>query len=296
VREKLQKILSAAGVASRRGAEELVRSGRVRVNGVQAELGDRADPDRDRIEIDGAPLTRAPLVYWLLHKPQGVLTTRRDPFGRPTVLELIPSGEERIFPVGRLDRDTEGLLLLTNDGGVAQALLHPALGTEREYQVTVKGRIPAAKLRRLAAGVELRDGRTAAARVVGARFQARSHRTTFRLILREGRKRQIRRSLSALGHPVERLVRLRMGPLRLGSLGSGEARRLEAQEAAALRRYARLRLRDSAPSSEATRKADPGSRKGGAQASKPARKNRRPPCGGISITRPRILVSKENSQ
>jgi 23S rRNA pseudouridine2605 synthase len=296
VREKLQKILSAAGVASRRGAEELVRSGRVRVNGAQAELGDRADSDRDRIEVDGAPLARAPFVYWLLHKPQGVLTTRRDPFGRPIVLELIPSGEERIFPVGRLDRDTEGLLLLTNDGSVAQALLHPALGTEREYQVTVKGRVPSAKLRRLAAGVELRDGRTAAARVAGARFQARSNLTTFRLVLREGRKRQIRRSLGALGHPVERLVRLRMGPLRLGSLAPGQARRLEAREAAALRRYAQLRLRDSAASSQDAGDAGTGSGKDAGQASKPARKKPRQSCGEISDGKLRGLVSKGNSQ
>jgi 23S rRNA pseudouridine2605 synthase len=159
-----------------------------------------------------------------------VITTARDPQGRPTVVDLVPDRAHRLFPVGRLDRESEGLLLLTNDGRVAQALLHPSHGSEREYRVTVRGRIGASALRRLAAGVELEEGATAPARVGSARFDPQSGTSRFALTLVEGRKRQIRRSLAALGHPVVRLVRVRMGPLRLGRLRPGEARELSAWE------------------------------------------------------------------
>jgi 23S rRNA pseudouridine2605 synthase len=157
-----------------------------------------------------------------------------DPEGRETVLDLVPSRGQRLFPVGRLDRDTEGLLLLTNDGRAAHALLHPSHESEREYRVSVRGRIGAAALRRLAEGVELEDGRTAPARVGAADFDARTGLSRFSLVLVEGRKRQIRRSLEALGHPVARLVRVRMGPLRLGRLAPGEARALTPAERRAL--------------------------------------------------------------
>lgn len=230
-RARLQKILASAGVASRRGAEDLLRAGRVRVNGVVASVGASADPDRDRIEVDGEPVAAAPAEYWILHKPRGVITTRSDPQGRPTVVDLVPEARERLFPVGRLDRDTEGLVLLTNDGPLAHALLHPSYGVEREYRVTVKGRISAASLGRLAAGVKLRDGpRTAPARAGSARWNAREQSSRFTLVLIEGRKRQIRRACAALGHPVLRLVRVRMGPLRLGRLAAGGTRRLTAGE------------------------------------------------------------------
>ncbi len=241
--ERVQKILAAAGVASRRGAEALLRAGRVTVNGVPARLGDRADPDADRIAVDGRPVARERPVYWLVHKPRGVVTTTRDPFASHTVLDLVPGARQRLFPVGRLDRDTEGLLLLTNDGATAHALLHPALGTEREYRVTVRGRVSRAALRQLGRGVELEDGRTAPARVGPARTDAPSNTTRFALVLREGRKRQIRRALAALGHPVVRLVRVRMGPLRLGRLPAGAARPLESRELRALRRHVRERPR-----------------------------------------------------
>jgi len=143
MRGRLQRLLAAAGVASRRRAEELVRAGRVRVNGRVAKLGESADPETDRIELDGEALVLQERRFWLLHKPLGVLTTTSDPEGRPTVLDLLPPAarEARLFPVGRLDRDTEGLVLLTNDGEVSQALLHPSRGSEREYRVTVRGRL-----------------------------------------------------------------------------------------------------------------------------------------------------------
>jgi 23S rRNA pseudouridine2605 synthase len=227
---RLQKILAAAGVASRRHAEDLLRQGRVSVNGRIATVGDSADPDRDVVAVDGAPVEREPLVYWVVHKPRGVLTTVHDPHGRPTVLDLVPARHARLFPVGRLDRETEGLVLLTNDGRIAQTLLHPSHEVEREYRVTVSGRIAATSLTRLAEGVMLEDGVTAPARVERPTWRAASGTTRFTLILIEGRKRQIRRALELLGHPVVALLRVRMGPLRLGRLPSGAARRLSRRE------------------------------------------------------------------
>ena len=227
---RLQKILAAAGVASRRRAEDLLRQGRVSVNGRIAALGESADPDRDVVAVDGAPVEREPLAYWIVHKPRGVLTTVHDPHGRPTVLDLVPARRTRLFPVGRLDRDTEGLVLLTNDGRIAQTLLHPSHEVEREYRVTVSGRIAATSLARLAEGVMLEDGVTAPAQVGRPTWQAASRTTRFTLTLIEGRKRQIRRALESLGHPVVTLLRVRMGPLRLGRLPSGAARRLSPRE------------------------------------------------------------------
>lgn len=223
---RLQKLLAAAGVASRRGAEELLRAGRVTVNGEIAHVGQAADADVDVVCVDGSPIASEPLAYWMVHKPRGVITTARDPEGRPTVLDLLPDSvsQLRLFPVGRLDRETEGLVLMTNDGALAQVLLHPSFGNEREYKVTVKGRIAEATLRALAEGIELEDGPTAPARVAGSRVDAGLATSTFRLTVIEGRKRQIRRALEQLGHPVVRLVRLRMGPLRMHRLPLGEAR------------------------------------------------------------------------
>jgi len=236
VKQRVQKILAAAGIASRRGAEDLIRAGRVTIDGAPASVGVSADPDTQRIEVDGRSLQFPARDYWLVHKPRGVLTTVRDPRGRPTVLELLPDSVGRLFPVGRLDRDTEGLVLLTNDGALAQVLLHPSHGNEREYRVRVRGTLSAAALRQIESGVELPEGRTAAARV--AAVNRRSDTTRFQLTLREGRKRQIRRALAALGHPVLVLTRVRFGPLRLGRLPAGVARRLTAVERRALKQHA----------------------------------------------------------
>ena len=231
-------MLALAGVASRRKAEELIRAGRIRVNGVTASLGETADPEKDEIALDGRPVVAQPRDYWMLHKPRGVITTTRDPEGRPTVLDLLPSEAHRtrLFPVGRLDLDSEGLLLLTNDGEVAQAMLHPSLGCEKEYRVTARGRLSPATRRRLAAGTELEDGPMAPCRVGPVRYDPGTDASGFHLTLREGRKRQIRRALAALGHPVLRLIRIRMGPLRLGRLRPREARPLTAGERQALPR------------------------------------------------------------
>ncbi len=236
--ERVQKLLAAAGLASRRAAEEWVRAGRVRVDGAVVRLGDRADPDRQTITIDGRPVRTAPHVSWAVHKPRGVLTTVRDTVGRRTVMDLLPPGLPRLYPVGRLDLDTEGLVLLTNDGALAHALLHPSLGSDREYHVTARGRMTETSLRRLAAGIELEDGPTAPAEVRAPHFEARADATRFVLVLREGRKRQIRRALAALGHPVLRLVRTRLGPLRLGRLPAGAARPVSGGEVRALERHA----------------------------------------------------------
>jgi 23S rRNA pseudouridine2605 synthase len=234
--ERLQKILAAAGVASRRAAEDLIRAGRVTVNGAVATLGESADADRDAIALDGEPIQREPLEYWIVHKPKGVLTTVSDPEGRSTVIDLVQESTARLFPVGRLDLLSEGLVLLTNDGPLTHSLLHPSFGEEREYRVTVRGSIDRSTLRRISEGVELEDGLTAPARTGAVRFDPGTRTTCFALTLVEGKKRQIRRMMSELGHSVIRLVRVRMGPLELGRLAPGEARPLRARERRALKR------------------------------------------------------------
>jgi pseudouridine synthase len=250
--QRLQKLLAAAGLASRRGAEDLIRAGRVTVNGVVAELGQRADPDQDRVCLDGEAIHAERVRYWILHKPVGVLTTVKDDRavrdGRRTVMELLPAEtrNERLFPVGRLDAESEGLLLLTNDGDTAHALLHPSLGTEKEYRVTVVGELTDPTASALAAGPTLEDGPMAPCRVSDVLVDKSHGRTTFHLTLKEGRKRQIRRALQSLGHHVVRLVRIRMGPLELGRLPVGRVRKLSATETEALLAHARERNRGAA--------------------------------------------------
>lgn len=230
--ERLQKVLARAGLGSRRACEELIREGRVTVDGEVAELGRRADPDTARIEVDGVPIgVRPGLVTYLLNKPAGVVTTASDPQGRPTVIELVPH-QPRVFPVGRLDRDTEGLLLLTNDGELAHRLTHPSYGVEKEYLVHVRGDPDRSVLHRLRTGVELDDGMTAPAR---ASLVAPS---VLRLRIHEGRNRQVRRMCETVGHPVERLVRVRIGPISDRGLGPGEWRELEPAELRTLERAA----------------------------------------------------------
>ena len=243
--ERLQKLLAAAGVASRRGAEEIIRAGRVRVDGRVAQLGESADAATQNIRVDGRRITPPRFAYWIAYKERGVLTTRRDPQGRPTLIDRVPGPASRLAPVGRLDRDTEGLILLTNDGDSAYALLHPSLENEREYRVTVKGHVSDEDFARLERGLPLRDGRSAPAAVHAPRRMRTPRPTTiFRLVLREGRKRQIRRSMAFLGHPVRELVRIRFGPIGLGQLAPGEARPLRPAEQKRLLRHVRsLRVR-----------------------------------------------------
>jgi 23S rRNA pseudouridine2605 synthase len=204
--------------------EELIDEGRVTVDGEVAELGRRVDARTQRIEVDGVPVSASPdLVYYLLNKPAGVVTTASDPQGRPPVVKLVPA-EPRVFSVGRLDADTEGLLLLTNDGDLAHRLTHPSFGIEKEYLAEVEGEPSAAAVRRLRRGLELEDGMTAPAKasVVGPR--------TVRITIHEGRNRQVRRMCEAVGHPVVRLVRTRIGPIAERRLAPGEWRPLTAVE------------------------------------------------------------------
>ena len=217
------------GLGSRRACEELIASGRVTVDGAVAALGLRVDPRAARIEVDGALVPVSPdLVYYVLNKPDGVVTTADDPQGRPTVLQLVPA-EPRVFPVGRLDLHTEGLLVLTNDGTLAQRLAHPSHGVPKEYVAEVEGGTPAAgALRSLRRGVDLEDGMTAPAEV-GVLAPG-----VLRLVVHEGRNRLVRRMCNAVGHPVRRLVRTRIGPLRDTTLAPGHWRVLTQTEVRAL--------------------------------------------------------------
>ena len=212
----------------------MIREGRVEVNGEVARLGASADLNRARVPLDGERIRAEPQVYWMLHKPRGVLSTVADPEGRPTVLDLIPERRYRVFPVGRLDRDTRGLLVLTNDGTLTHALLHPSRGVEREYLVRVEGELSPRALRDLERGVWLDGRRAARSQVHGVQVDSGGGATRFHLTLVEGRKRQIRRSCATVGHPVRDLLRVRFGSLKLGSLPEGEARRLRAAELAEL--------------------------------------------------------------
>lgn len=228
-RERLQKALARAGLGSRRACEGLIADERVTVNGVVATLGDRVDPEVDEVVVDGAVVgVRPGLVHYVLNKPAGVVTTADDPQGRPTVVDLVPA-EPRVHPVGRLDLDTEGLLILTNEGELTHRLTHPSFGVDKEYLAELDSNPPRAALRRLREGVDLSDGRTAPARVslVGDRL--------LRITIHEGRNRQVRRMCEAVGHRVRRLVRTRIGPLAERNLAPGEWRALTGAEVHELR-------------------------------------------------------------
>ena len=226
-RERLQKVLARSGVASRRVSEDLISSGRVTINGKVATLGDKAK-ELDRIELDGVPVLRDPnLVHYLLHKPRTVVSTASDPEGRETVVDLV-SSEARIFPVGRLDADSEGLIILTNDGDLTQRLTHPSFGVPKEYLAHVQGVPTPAAIRRLREGIKLEDGVTSPAEV------SMPQDGLLRLVIQEGRNRQVRRMCEAVGHPVLRLVRVRIGPITDSSLSAGEWRSMTRDEVRSL--------------------------------------------------------------
>ena len=237
--DRLQKILSAAGIASRRAAETLIVNGRVSVNGVTIlELGTRADPARDDIRVDGQRVRGASRHrYILLNKPRGYMTTRKDPERRPTVLDLLPGVREYIYPVGRLDYDSEGLLLLTYDGEVAARLLHPSHEVEREYYARVRGVPDDRALERLRRGLMIEGRRTAPAvvRLVETGLGAREDQSMVSIALHEGRTRQVRDMCDAIGHPVVRLKRVRFGPIADRTLKVGEHRDLTSREVALLK-------------------------------------------------------------
>ena len=222
--ERLQKALARAGLGSRRMAEILIEAGRVTIDGRVAELGNRVDADTQEIRVDGKLVPAAPsAVYFLLNKPTGVITTADDPQGRPTVVEMIDT-EVRIFPIGRLDMATEGLLILTNDGRLAHLLTHPSVGIEKEYLVRVEGDPSPSSIRRLREGIELEDGVTAPAQV------GRVSDGVLRIVIHEGKNRQVRRMCEAIGHEVIRLVRTRIGPIHDAKLTPGAARPLTVGE------------------------------------------------------------------
>jgi 23S rRNA pseudouridine2605 synthase len=225
---RLNAYLARAGVTSRRGADELIKAGRVRVNGQPGALHTFVEPG-DRVELDGRELAPQRLAYVLLHKPAGVVTTARDPHGRPTVVDLV-AHESRVMPVGRLDADTTGALLLTNDGPLAHRLAHPRYEVEKVYEAEVEGEPSGEALRRLRESVELDDGRTAPARV------RRLGPSRVELSIHEGRKHQVKRMLEAVGHPVRRLHRSRYAGLTLEGLRPGESRELTGPEVESLRR------------------------------------------------------------
>lgn len=250
--ERLQKILAQAGIASRRAAEEMIASGRVTINGeVVKEMGVRANPVTDTIAVDGKPLKShgdagqpQKLVYIAINKPLGVVSTVKDPEGRPTVLSLLAGAKLaeqglRVYPAGRLDTDSTGLLLLTNDGDLTFRLTHPRYAVEKEYRVVVRGRPTGEALSKLREGVMIEGGITAPAKVdVLSRTEGN---TTLRITLHEGRKRQVRLMCAAVGHPVIELTRVRFGPIELGDLQPGKWRNLAVHEAHALRKAVKLK-------------------------------------------------------
>lgn len=242
--ERLQKVIARSGLVSRRGADRLISAGRVRVNGRPAPPGLRVDPERAEVSVDGVPLpTAPPRVYYLLHKPAGVVTTTDDPHGRRTVVDLVPP-RPRVFPAGRLDADTTGLLLLTNDGTLANLVAHPSRGLTKTYMALVDGRPREADLERLQRGLELEDGpaRALSARMTGKGGSA-SH---LELVMGEGRNREVRRLCAAAGFPVRRLHRTALGPLRDRTLAGGRWRELSEAEVRMLYQAGRGRETETA--------------------------------------------------
>ncbi|NLE74802.1 MAG: rRNA pseudouridine synthase [Actinobacteria bacterium] len=230
--ERLQKMMAYAGVGSRRYCEELIRQGRVQVGGRKAHLGMSVDPTTDVVTVDGKPVRREPLEYWVLNKPRGTICTANDPRGRPTVVDMVPA-QSRVYPVGRLDWDTTGVILLTNDGEVALRLAHPRFGVEKEYLVDVRGCVSLEAVRTIRRGTVLDDGPTMPVQVTVV--SATPMRSTLRLVLREGRNRQVRRMLETVGYKVLALHRCRIGDLDDGRLPVGGFRRLGSADIRRLR-------------------------------------------------------------
>jgi 23S rRNA pseudouridine2605 synthase len=232
--ERLHKFMARCGVASRRACEQIISEGRVRVNGqVAVEMGMAVDPDADRVSVDGQPIRPPRLVYYVLNKPRHVVCTNSDPAGRTRAVDLIEGVPARVYPVGRLDADSTGLLLLTNDGELANRLTHPRFGVPKTYLVEVDGKFTGADVQRMLDGVWLSEGKARASRV---KIVQRGHtRSLIEVTLREGRNREVRRVLARLGHKARRLTRISFGSLRLAGLKIGRFRKLTGQEVAALR-------------------------------------------------------------
>ncbi|MCH7959416.1 MAG: rRNA pseudouridine synthase [Candidatus Hydrogenedentes bacterium] len=230
---RLQRFLAECGLGSRRQCETFIREGRVRVDGEIAAIGDTVDPTRCRVELDGAHVNRAEKVYVLLHKPKGVVTTLEDTHDRPTVVDCLHGLETRVAPVGRLDMDVTGTLLLTNDGELAHRLTHPKHEIDKTYLVQVKGCVSPERVAELEQGVVLEDGKTAPARV--SLLEAQPSRSRIRLVIHEGRKRMVKRMCEAIGHPVLELHRTAVGPISADDLDAGAWRHLSQEEVTALK-------------------------------------------------------------
>ncbi len=239
VEERLQKVMAHSGVASRRVCEEMIREDRVQVNGKPAHLGQKVDPKRDLITVDGKPLEIAePKKYYIVNKPGGYVTTTKDQFGRDSVLDLLPGVEERVYPVGRLDYDSDGLVLLTNDGELTYRVTHPKFELPKTYMVRLKGKITMDAVYRLRTGVILEDGRTKEAKVEVLRLE--DEYSVLSITITEGRNRQVRRMCDKVGYEVMRLTRTAIGPIKLGRLSAGAYRSLSKQELQSLKKAVRL--------------------------------------------------------
>ncbi|HEY3425076.1 MAG TPA: pseudouridine synthase [Negativicutes bacterium] len=239
MQERLQKIVSQAGVASRREAEKLIQAGHVSVNGkVVTELGTKVRPERDRVAVDGKLIKIEQQVYILLNKPKGVVTTSDDPQGRQTVLDLVKDIPQRVYPVGRLDYNTEGLLLMTNDGALTHILIHPSHQISKTYLAKVKGMPPEEKIDLLRAGIRLSDGMTAPAQIHIVDIDQEKDTTTLEIIIKEGKNRQIRRMCEVIGYPVKQLKRVKFAFLTLTGLKRGQYRHLLPQEVEELKKFA----------------------------------------------------------
>jgi 23S rRNA pseudouridine2605 synthase len=295
--ERLQKVLAAAGLASRRECEEYITEGRVQVDGeVVTELGARVDRAKQEIKVDGEPLPRIRLQYFAVHKPPGIVSTARDPSGRPRVIDLLPPGVGRMFNVGRLDMASEGLILVTNDGPLADQLTHPRHGVEKIYEVTVAGQPDAEVLAQVKRGVHLSDGFVHA---VDVRIKSsKKGATLLEMVLDEGRNREVRRLLARLGHKVQRLIRVAVGPVRLGELPRGAVRMLTPEEVKKLREAAAAGPRDDADDNAPRRR--PGRGPGGPKRA-PMRGNRPPaatgkPPGGRKLIGGRPAAGKAHAK
>src|SRR6056297_13005 len=227
--ERLQKVMAHAGVASRRKSEEIIAEGRVKVNGVVVtEMGTKVDPSQDTIEVDGEEIEKETKTYLKLHKPRGYVTTVNDPQGRQKVMDLIHGIDKRIYPVGRLDLDSSGLLLLTNVGDLTHKITHPSHELDKEYMVVVNGELSQKELKRFKNGIQLEEGKTSPAKIEMVNQDPKN--TTYQVIIHEGMNRQIRRMFDQLGYQVVSLIRVRIGNISLGSLKPGEYRKLSSKE------------------------------------------------------------------
>lgn len=227
--ERLQKVMAHAGVASRRKSEEIIAAGRVKVNGeIVTAMGTKVDPQKDTIEVDGEEIEKEKKVYLKLYKPTGYVTTVKDPQGRKTVLDLIEGVDKRIYPAGRLDLDSSGLLLLTNDGDLTHKITHPSHELDKEYEVVINGQLNDQEIKHFKEGIDLQEGRTAPAEI--KKVNEDSQNTTYKVIIHEGMNRQIRRMFDVLGYKVVSLIRVRIGSITLGSLKPGEHKALSREE------------------------------------------------------------------